>query len=567
MLKTLFVKNFAIIDELQIEFGSGLNIITGETGAGKSILIGALGLVLGERANAESVRKGAEKATIEAILEISANRRVKEFLELNEFEPSDELIIRREISAKGQSRCFINDSPVTLSLLSEIGELCIDLHGQHDHQSLLKVETHIRMLDEFAGLGGLLENYSESFQHLKSLKNALLEMKEREKLLREKRNLYEYQIKEIDALSPEPGELDNLLSEQSILENSERLYSETNAIHELLYAGDDSVYTRLVEVRNMLQDLARIDKSFGDVQSDAQSALVLAGEISKFVQSYNSRIEFNAERLSEVQDRMNALQQLRKKYGGSIEEVIAYRKKIGEELELVTNFEEELGKIGKRIKEAQKSVTDLALRLSQKRNEFAERLSKQIGEELAKLGIPHGKFDVAFQMKPMPEGDIEFQGQFYAANENGGDWVEFLISTNLGEDLKPLAKVASGGEISRVMLAMKTVLAKSERLPILVFDEIDTGISGKVAQSVGFSVRDLARFHQIIAITHLPQIAAMANHHYFVSKKETADSRTVTMVDRLSEENHIKEVAKLISGMEVTEAALLSAKELILAAN
>lgn len=561
MLKTLYIKNFALIDELTIEFGSGLNIITGETGAGKSILLGALGMVLGERANADVIRKGEDKAIIEAVIDVTNNKRVSELLKANELETSDEVILRREISHRN-TRCFVNDSPATLSLLHSISQLCIDLHGQHEHQSLLKVESHIRLLDDAGGLGGLVEEYRALFIMLKQSKAQLEELRQKEKNLREKRTFYEFQLKEIDEVAPEPDEWETLQTEQKILENAERIFSSTNTLHEILYANDDSVHNRLVEARNILQDLARIDKSFSDSANDAQTAQALVDEITKFVQRYNSRIDFNAERLEELRERLSALASLKKKYGGTIADVLAYREKIAKEIELAENFEEEIAKWEKRIRGQQESLSDIAERLSQKRKDTANRLSRAIVEELKKLGIPEGRLEVRFSATKDKEGDILINGTRYAANANGYDEVEFLISTNLGEDVKPLAKVASGGEISRVMLALKTILAKSDRLPILVFDEIDTGVSGKIAQAVGFSMKDLSRYHQIIAITHLPQIAAMADVHFRVSKK-LVKQRTVSSVEVLSDEEHKKEVARLLSGTDITEAALQSAAELI----
>ncbi len=566
MLKTLYIKNFALIDELTIEFGSGLNIITGETGAGKSILIGALGVVLGERANQELIRAGADKAIIEAVIDATNNERVKNLLTEHQHEFRDEMILRRELSIKGQSRCFINDSPATLALLKAAGELSIDLHGQHEHQSLLRVETHLRFLDEYGGLGGLLEEYHTQLEALRQSKKKLESLQQQEKTLLEKKALLEFQIREIDAVAPEENEEEALITEQNVLENSEKLFSETSHIHEILYGADDSVHNRLVQVRNLLQDLARIDKSFSEPAADAHSAQVLVDEITKFVQSYNSRLEFNAERLEEVRERLVALQTLKRKYGegNSLQKVLSYRKKIGEELSMATNFHEEISKIEKSVRQAQSALSEIAIRLSQKRREVAKRLSRAVVEELAKLGIPNAKFEVAFKHEEHPSGDIFYEGKHYTAFPNGLDQIEFKLSTNLGEDPKPLVKVASGGEISRVMLALKSVLAKSDRLPILVFDEIDTGISGKIAQTVGLSMKELSRYHQIIAITHLPQIAALADVHFRVHK-ESENGRTVSKVEPLSHEEHQYEVARLLSGASVTEATLKSAQELIAA--
>ncbi len=562
MLRHLFIKNFALIDELSIEFKSGLNIITGETGAGKSILIGALAMVLGDRAKPEVVRKDANKAIIEAIIESGNNKAVNELLKENQIDCYDELIIRREISAKGQSRCFINDSPVTLSVLKQVGDYSIDLHGQHDHQSLLHTETHIQLLDDFGGLGGLLEDYKTKYDELRAAKIRAEELSNKEQSLREKKNLFEFQLNEITSVDPKPDEAEELEKEQLILENAEKLYNDTAWIHDILYASDDSVYSLLVQARNRLEDLSRIDDSFSDCASDAYSAHTLVDEINKFVQRYNSSIDFNSERLEEIRQRLTALNTLQKKYGGSIQEVLNYKHIIESELSLAENFEEEIEKSNEKISEFQRGLSVLCERLSQKRQELSKRLSGMIVQELQKLGIANCLFDVRFETQPNPEGDIIIKNERYTATANGHDRVEFLISTNKGEHPKPLAKVASGGEISRIMLALKTVLAKSERLPILVFDEIDTGISGKIAQVVGFSLKRLSRYHQIISITHLPQIAALADIHFMVLK-EIQNEHTVSKVRALSAKEHQEEVARILSGSEVTQAALKSAQELI----
>jgi len=564
MLRHLFIKNFALIDELTIDFKSGLNIITGETGAGKSILIGALGLVLGDRAKPEVVRKDATKAIIEAIIDCSNNKAVHQILRENQIDVMDDMIVRREISAKGQSRCFINDSPVTLSVLKQVGDLSIDLHGQHDHQSLLNTDTHGILLDDFGGLGGLLQDYKVKYDELRAAKIRAEELQNKEQSLREKKSLFEFQFKEISEVDPQPDETGELEKEQLILENAERLFNDTAMIHDMLYASDDSVYSRLVQARNRLEDLSRIDGSFSDCAADAYSAQTLVDEINKFVQRYNSSIDFNSERLEELRERLTALKTLQKKYGGTIEEVLNYKQIIESELQLAENFEEEIQKSAQKISRLQKELSVVSERLSLKRQEMGKKLSHMIVEELQKLGIPDCRFEVNFYHQPHLDGDILIGSERYAASANGHDQIEFLISTNKGEDPKPLVKVASGGEISRIMLALKTVLAKSERLPILVFDEIDTGISGKIAQVVGLSIKRLSRYHQIISITHLPQIAALADCHFRV-QKEVREEHTFSTVMPLSAQEHKHEVARMLSGSEVTEAALQSAEELIAA--
>lgn len=569
MLKLLSIRNYALIEAMEIEFESGLNILTGETGAGKSIIIDALNLLLGERATAEVVRKGAEKAIVEGTFLVGNQKRLKQFFESESLEWCDELLLRREVSVKGQSRCFVNDSPVPVATLKAIGDVLVDLHGQHEHQSLLRVETHKYLLDEYGGLEGLREEYQESYQRLTDLFATLRELLHREKELKERQQLYEFQIKEIDAVNPQEGEEESLENELRILENAEKLFEATNQLYQQLYEGEYSVYDALVKARNQLEDLARIDTSFEEVQRECSSAVAIVNEITKYIQRYNSKIEFNPERLEYIRERLGHFAMLKKKYGGSMEAVLNHRKRIGEEYALAENFDDEFATVQKAIEEERRVCSQRAQRLSTKRQELVQSLRKAVCQELAKLGIPNAQFDVRIAQKKLSRDDgssqyayVKLGHDYYEATSDGIDVVEFYISTNVGEDLQPLAKVASGGEISRIMLALKTILAKADRLPLLVFDEIDVGISGRIAQAVGRSLQQLSEFHQIIAITHLPQIAACADCHFAVEKQEQGE-RTVTIIRKLSEEERVHEVAKLLSGEEITETSLRTARELI----
>lgn len=570
MLKSLHIKNYALINEIEVDFESGLNIITGETGAGKSILIDALSLVLGERASSDVIRKGADKAIVEAIFGISNNKKVKNLLGMNELEVSEELILRREISAKG-NRCFMNDTPTTLTVLQSVGDLMVDLHGQHEHQSLLRTETHIDLLDDFGGLEGLVSEYRTVYDRLSLLFAELGELKEKEERLKERKDLYEFQIKEIDAVSPQAGEEDALESGLKILENAEKLFEATSQLHQMLYEGEQAVYGQLVLARNQLEDLAEIDKSFEEPKNECASAVAIIGEVAKFIQSYNSKIEFNPDQLESIRERLGQLAMLKKKYGGSIDAILQHREKIGKEFALAENFESEIRKLQQRIEEARIVCSGSAQRLSTKRRELVGKVNKSVVAELAKLGVANAGFDVFIQNQVLNKTDgqagmqkafVKLGRELYDATPKGIDFVEFHISTNLGEDLKPLAKVASGGEVSRIMLALKSVLAKSERLPVLIFDEIDVGVSGRIAQAVGKSLKSLSQFHQVIAITHLPQIAGLADAHYVVEKIEKKE-RTITVLRKLSIEERVEEVAKLMSGIEITEAGLEGARELM----
>ena len=563
MLKSFEVKDYALIEHISVEFGNGLNIITGETGAGKSILIDAMSLLLGERASTEVVRKGAQKSFVEGIFNVKGNKKVKSLLEENDVEFFDELIIRREISLKGSNRCFINDTPVNLNLVKDVGNLLVDLHGQHEHQSLLRTETHIDYLDEFGNYQEFLQRYKSLYSELLTKEYELKELREKESVIKEKKDFYVFQIKEIDNISPQEDEEDKIIEELKILENSEKLAELTSEIYQLLYESDNSVQDALSKVRNLLQKLSEIDKTFSDALSESDSALAQVEDISNLVRSYNSKLNLDPKEVEEKRERLGAINLLKKKYGGSVKSILEYRKKIGEEFELAENFAGKINELSKNIFELRKSAGSIAKKISQQRMQAAKLVKKGIEGTLKELGIPEPEFKTEIK-NTLAEKDkgINIDGKFYNATSKGIDEVEFFISTNPGEDLKPLAKVASGGEVSRIMLALKSTLAKNDKLPLLIFDEIDVGVSGRIAQKVGNALKNLASFHQVISITHLPQIASLADHHYSI-EKITQNERVISSIKKLPESERITEIAKLLSGEKITEASLKSARELI----
>ena len=575
MLQSLSVRDYALIEELEMEFGSGLNIITGATGAGKSILIGALRMILGERANTDVVRGEATKAVVEGIFDDADTERIRTVLAENEIPtgPLPRVILRRRITERG-SRGFVNDTPATLDVMRTVAAELIDLHGQHEHQSLLHTETHLRLLDSFGGLGGLVKHYQEKRERVAELVEEREELAARERELRQQKELYEFQIEEIDAVDPQPGEEEELRAEQRVLENAEHLYASTKELYERLFESDDALHDQLVVSRNDLQDLARIDEAFEEHVDEIESARIIVSELANFLQDYNAHVEFDPERLQDIRERTTELEKLKRKYGGTLEAVLEHRREIGEKYELAQDFEGNLERLDAQIEEAKAELTDVAQRLSQKRRTVATRIEDAILDELGTLGMPNSQFEVRFTRQEDPDGWIHADGSraqgpedkdaSYRAFRKGMDQVEFFISTNVGVSPKPLTEVASGGEISRIMLALKTILAKSERLPILVFDEIDVGISGNMARRVGESMHDLARYHQIVTITHLPQIAALGDRHYKV-EKIVEDGTTKTTIHRLDEQEQATQVASLISGEDITDAALKSARELMAA--
>ncbi|MGD8306283.1 MAG: DNA repair protein RecN [Ignavibacteria bacterium] len=563
MIKSLEIKDYAVIEGINVEFGKGLNIITGETGTGKSILIDAMGLILGERASTEVIRKGAAKSVIEGIFEVDGNKKVKSILEENDIDFFPEMIVRREISLKGSNRCFLNDTPVSLSLIKEIGNLLVDLHGQHEHQSLLHTETHIDYLDEFGNYDKLLLDYISKYDELCSIESELESLQEREDLLNEKKEIYSFQIKEIDNISPDPGEEDKLNDELIILENSERLVELTSQVYQILYDSEDSVHDSIVKAQSDLGKLSAIDKSFEESSGEIETILALINDISAFIQSYKAKLDIDPKRIEEVRDRLGAINLLKKKYGGSVDSVLAHRKKIGDEFELAENFEGKIRELNRRLNECRITTGKLALEISGKRKIESNKIKRDIESSLKELGILHPNFETKIaNIESDNNSHILVDGNPYKYSSKGFDRVEFFISTNAGEDPKPLAKVASGGEVSRIMLSLKSTLAKNDKLPLLIFDEIDVGVSGRIAQRVGQVLKNLSSFHQVIAITHLPQIAGQADQHYVVNKTDK-DNRVSSSIRLLNKEERVSEVAKLMSGEKLSDASIKGAKELM----
>jgi len=566
MLKKLLIKNYALIDEVEIDFQGGLNIITGETGSGKSIIMDSLNLILGERANNDVIRKNEQKAVVEAYFDITDNKKIKKIIENANIDCFDELILRREINLKGQNRSFINDTPSSLASLKEIGDSLMDLHGQHEHQSLLRAESHIDMVDEYGNLQSLINDYQNSYKNLSELFKQLNNLIEEEKNLKEKMSLYEFQIKEIDEIDPKENEIEKIEAELAILENYEVLHESTNTLHQLFYSNENSIRDQLIFCLNKLQELSNIDKSFLDSFSEIKNAEIIIEEVNRFIKDYNSKVEFDPARLEELRKRIINLNKLKKKYGGSLKAVIEHRETIGKEYSLAENFEFEIEKIQKQIKKEQTLSSEKALKLSNKRKEVSKKIEKAIITTLQELGIEKASFEIRFEKKQKESNKNIFvilDGKNYESTSKGFDIVEFFISLNIGEELKPLVKVASGGEISRIMLALKSILAKSDKLPGLAFDEIDVGVSGRIAQKVGQCLKNLAGYHQILAITHLPQIAGLADVHFVVEKTSNNKHSSTTIRKLTTNKERINEVAKLISGETITDNALASAKELM----
>ena len=561
MIKSIYIKDFALIDELDVQFENGLNILTGQTGAGKSIIIGALNMILGERADTEVIRQGADKAISEATIDVGKDLYLEKLLSENAVEFSEELILRREIRQKG-SRAFINDTPVNIAVLKQVGDQLVDLHGQHDHQMLLKDENHMDVIDRFDSVQPVKEAYQDEFRAMAELQKELRNLKRRERELKEKTELYQFQVQELESAELDAYEEEELEAEMNLLDNAEDLDQKAGAIADIGNGDDVSLIEMLNTIKLHLEDMARIEPEFKTYLEEVTTARISIQEAVQFSERYRDRIEFNPQRLETLRKRQSELNRLQKKYMRSIPELISYYKEIKSELNVAENFDLEIERIEKKIRDQGEKLKEKATALHDKRLDVGRQLSSDIVDALKNLGILNGQFRVDVQWNESEKGWFELDGRRIECTEEGCDDVRFYISTNKGEEPKPLARIASGGEISRVMLSLKSILAKEHHLPVMIFDEIDTGISGNISEKVGREMRKLSEHCQIIAITHQPQIASQAHKHYRVEKIEQ-EQRTITRITPLTDEEHIHEVASLMSGEEITDSAITSAKELI----
>ncbi len=565
MLTRLYIENYALIETLEVEFRPGLNILTGETGAGKSILIGALGLALGERADSDSVRTGAKQAVVEAEFRIESRQEVEQILAALGLEWTGEISIRREVSSSGKSRALINGGQVPLSGLKRLGDAIVDLHGQHQHQSLLYEERHLDFLDGYARTWSERERVAALFREHREIEEDLEALRRQEKLTQEKLDLYAFQIKEIEAARLAEGEEEDLEREQAVLANAERLHTLAAEAYGWLYQNEGSVTEQLAAARRALEQIAAIDLRAEEIGKSLGSIGDQLGEACRELRRYRDSIQFDPGRLEEIRQRLDLIKTLEKKYGGrqnGITAVLQYLARIKSEVEAVEHSQERIAGLEEQLEAKRRELERACLDLSERRRAAAERMAKEVLEELKDLGMEKASFEVAVLRTEEERGLVREGGRSYRAEASGMDQARFLISPNAGEDLKPLAKIASGGEISRVMMAIKTILAEADQVSTLVFDEIDTGIGGRVAEAVGRKLRQIGQSRQVLCITHLPQIAALAQAHYRVSKREQA-GRTRTTVEILTDKERVEEVARMLGGEKVTETARRHAREMV----
>jgi DNA repair protein RecN (Recombination protein N) len=563
MLERLSIRDYAIIDNLEIEFGRGFNVFTGETGAGKSIIVGAMGLILGERGDSSVIRTGRDKAVVEAEFSVSDELTRSRLAQLRVEFPDNPntLIIRREISAAGKTRVFINGYQETVTRLAEIGEWLVDIHGQHEHQLLLNQKVHLDILDTYGNLSGKRGEVASLYKTLLEKSEFKRELELDEKKLEEEKIFWESAVEDIDNAGLSVDEETELRESLKRMENAEAINRALSSSYFKLYEDELSVSARLTHILGELDDIRGLDPRYAEVYAILEDAGAKVDESVNLLSGYKDELEYDEAAIDSITDRLELIKDLKRKYRkNDIAELIEYAKECENKLSRFENRVEELLLLDKEIAEIKQKIADKAMELSKMRQDIAVRLSSLIKAELSFLAMDKAEFIVDIKYVKDEESPIEINGKRIKISESGIDRVEFLISSNPGEEPRPLRKVASGGEISRIMLALKTILAKSDAIGTLVFDEIDAGIGGVTANNVAQKMKELANHHQTIAITHLPQIASKASTHFHVSKT-AKEGRTYTEVRRLENDVRVSEIARMLGGE--TQTAITHAKEML----
>ena len=552
MLTTLAIKNLALVDTLTWELGSGLVGVTGETGAGKSIIIGALKLVLGGRADRDLIRHGEESCTVEAVFQPKQLGEINAALVGAGLEACEDgvLLIKRVIGASGTNRQFVNCAPATLGVLKALGQYLVDLHGPHEHQSLNSRERQLAMLDAAAGAEAGLAAYQKAWRHWRGLGAAHEELSQAEHVSAQELDLLRFQVEEIEAARLRVDEEEPLLQRYKMAGNSTRLAELSGAALGALQEADDSILNKLGELRRHLRELERIDRGVAGVAAGFETAFVELEELERGLRDYRDCLEFNPREIEELEERINLLETLKRKYGGSVERVLDHRDQAAERLGKIEGRGEELERLRVALAQGREVVEALGLSLGQLRRKAAPRLAKEVARHLGDLGFRQSKFTVELGAGAQP-------------GAQGLEEVDFMFAPNPGEPAKPLRVIASSGEMSRVMLAVKSALAKEDRIPLLVFDEIDANVGGEIAAAVGRKMAELGGSHQIISITHLPQVAALASCHYVVSKVVQKD-RTFSQLIRVEGEERVEEISRMLGGQ--AESARAHARSLLVGA-
>ncbi len=558
MLESIIINNFAIIDRSHIEFEPGLTALTGETGAGKSILLDAIKLVLGDRADADAVKTGCDKADISVIFDVSQLEKARQWLKDNDLDDGDECLLRRVVQSGGRSKAYLNGAPVTLTQMREIGEMLVDIHGQHEHQSLQKPGVQRQMLDAKLPDHALIANTREAYREWKRLNDQLRSAIEQSSEKQQRVDLLTLYCRELHELGLKDGELEEMEEEYNRLSHAGQLMETTASLLDSLYENDEyNVQSRLTACASELEELSDIDPSMRENSDMIQSALIQVQEVAANLRDYQDRIDLDPSRLDWLNGRLGQAQNLARKHHVKANELVQLTQDFDNELDSLQFSEQDIDKLRKAIATASKTFLEQAGLLSAARRKTANELSQQVSEVMQTLGLQGGRFEIAVDKAAGDEGD---DSASYSAS--GLDRIQFLVSANPGQPLKPLTKVASGGELSRISLAIQVILSESSRIPTLIFDEVDSGIGGGIAEVVGRKLREIAGNRQVFCVTHLPQVASQAHHHYQVSKTKSADS-TSTEVSPLDQQQRLEEIARMLGGMTITEQTRAHAREML----
>ncbi|MGH7773764.1 MAG: DNA repair protein RecN [Candidatus Binatia bacterium] len=561
MLRELRIKNFAVIDQVTLDLGPGLNVLTGETGAGKTIILNALALISGGRISSDIIRHGEEEASVEALFEeLPAVLRNK--LKEGGYGEEDELVIKRIVGRSGKNRIYLSGSLCPLGFLSEIGGHLIHIYGQHEHHALLKSETHLKLLDDYGGLERKTEEMKKRNNSLGLAWDSLSQARELLDRRRREEELLRAQAQEISHARLQVGEEEQLKARKNILIHAEKLYQGCQEGEEILYEGENALVSRLGRYILRLRELANIDNGLNDAIELLNSSLAQLEEANSVLRRYSGRVQFDPSALEQLEDRLAEIHRLKRKYNGSIEEILKVQARVEGELKALDRGEEEIPAFERAFEESRRSAWQLAEALSLERQRVAKKFKKAMEEEVEHLGMPGTIFETRFQGAEEGEDDPPFSLGGRRLREQGMDQVEFYFSPNPGEEVKPLAKIASGGELSRLMLAIKSLVLTKGDIPTLLFDEVDAGIGGRVAEIVGKKLKKVATSQQVICVTHLPQIAALADSHYLVLK-DVVKGRTFTEVSRLNDKERIAEVARMLGGVKITEKTKRHAEEMV----
>jgi DNA repair protein RecN (Recombination protein N) len=561
MLVHLSISNFAIIKQLEFSLKSGLNILSGETGAGKTIIINAMNLILGGRASADLIRSGCKEASVEALFEFPENRSLTEMLSELGFSFKRELLIKRSIFREGRNKILINGSMATLQMLSRVGAMLISISGQHEHQLLLKQDNHLYLLDDFGGLSDERLDLNELFNAYKLLKDEINHLKKEITETGERQDLTQFQIQEIEKAEISPGEDAKVAEEKRRLQHSKELLEIVTEGYQRLYERNDSVLSSISQCIKSVDKGAEIDPGLAPIKESLAEIEIKLEDASLALRDYEKTIHMDPHRLEEVEERLELLNGLKRKYGPTLEDVLKYKNKLAA---MMYDLDEKKGKLDKLGRERQGLETGLMSRaaaLSRKRQKAAGGLGKAVEKELKDLHMAETKFKVKFDEGYGEQRELQ-DVKVEEVRLDGLDQVEFMISPNIGEDLRPLARIASGGELSRIMLALKTILARTASVETVIFDEVDSGISGATAEVIGEKLSSLAAYHQILCITHLPQIASQGQNHFLVSKG-VFSGRTQTIISGLEPEERVQEIARLLGGKEITPRAVAHAREML----